>query len=146
MKSIFFAEKAASMDSFNDHFRLHQTAINNSMILFPAVPASSIITFTLTEVVSWPKLLTLGQITHNLYTQLLWRKIIGISSSFPSDVDTSSIEDPHGSKITFLTREKESKKVAKSSSSLAKLSRSNNAVKNAMQEVSHKYAFLFLHT
>ena len=105
-KQIFIDEKLmGNIDAFNKHFRIQQTSINNAMFLFPAVPASTTITFTLSEVVLYPKVVALGQCSQNLYNELLWRKAISVNTSMDDrSIQTFDIEDPHSSKMVFLKR------------------------------------------
>ena len=107
-RQIFIDEKLMeNIEAFNHHFRLISTSINNVMILLPAVPASTTVTFTLSEVVSYPKVVTLGQVSLNLYHELLWRKGVTVNTSVDDhSIQTFDIEDPHSSKIVFLKRVK----------------------------------------
>ena len=107
-KQVFINEKLMdNIDAFNKHFRIQPTSVNNMMFLFPAVPASTIIKFTLNEVVLYPKVVALAQFSQNVYNELLWRKGVSINTSVDDHlVETFNIEDPHHSKMVFLKRVK----------------------------------------
>lgn len=71
-EEIFNSETKPILAHFNRHYSLLKSKLSPSYLLIPAGPACSLVTFTLSEVTTWPKVVMLAQGTYNIYNQVLY--------------------------------------------------------------------------
>ena len=67
---IFCSKTKPIVEHFNRHYSAVKSKLSHSYLLFPAVPACSIITFTLSEVTVYPKVVILAQNTLDIYNSV----------------------------------------------------------------------------
>jgi hypothetical protein len=70
-QEIFNSETKPILEHFNRHYSLLKSKLSPSYLLIPASPACSLVTFTLSEVTTWPKVVILAQGSYNVYNQVM---------------------------------------------------------------------------